>query len=175
MAKNYELNWARTHAGLTQAEAAEKMGVNRITFSRWEVGTVAIPPARWAKFLKLVEVSAKDIPAEGLEVVPEYIDGERSTPYLPMRLQRVAESDWPAADKKQWAKSMEEDADDLKAAWVGSRWEDFSHDDSLAERAINLDWVAKGWGYPASGGPFKLTPAGKIHDEAQWLDVADLI
>lgn len=173
MAKNYELNWARTHAGLTQAEAAEKMGVNRITFSRWEVGTVAIPPARWAKFLKLIEVSAEDIPAEGLEVVPEYIDGELSTPYLPMRLQRVAESDWPPADKKQWAKSMEEDADGLRDDWMSHFAH--THDHSLEDRATNVLWAKNGWLEFTPSGSYSLTPRGRAHEANLALDVADLI
>lgn len=175
MVKNYELNWARTHAGLTQAEAAEKMGVSRVTFTRWETGAVDMPPARWARFLKVVELTANDIPVDAEPEVPKYIDGELSTPYLPMRLQKTAYADWPAADKKQWAKSVEEDADGLRAAWKKDQWDGYDHDGNLEDRSVNLEWVKNGWGYLDQVGKFRLTPAGKIYDKLQFVDIEDLI
>lgn len=176
MAKNYELGWARTNAGLTQAEAAEKMGVNRITFSRWEVGTVDIPPARWAKFLKIVELSAKDIPAEDMAVVPAYIDGERSTPYLPMCLQRTPQAYWPPTEAKQWAKSMNDDVDDLKGAWLGRYGdEDDHHDYLLEQRAVNVLWAHNQLLEFKPDGSYSVTPKGRAHEaEAFALDAEEL-
>ena len=60
--KNYDLIWARDWAGLTQAEAAEKIGVHRDTFSRWEIGARKMPARKWQKFLKAVAVNTADIP-----------------------------------------------------------------------------------------------------------------
>ena len=176
MTKNYELNWARVTAGLTQTEAAEKMGVDRKTFNRWETGAVEIPPARWAKFLKIVELSAKDIPVEGVAVVPAYIDGERSTPYLPMCLQRTPQAYWPPTEAKQWAKSMNDDVDDLKGAWLGRYGdEDDHHDYLLEQRAVNVLWAKNGWLEFKPDGSYTVTPEGRAHEaEVHALDAEEL-
>ena len=42
--KNFDLKWAREWAGLSQVEAAEKMGVHKQTWNRWESGTHPTPP-----------------------------------------------------------------------------------------------------------------------------------
>jgi DNA-binding XRE family transcriptional regulator len=60
--KNYELIWAREWAGLTQAQAAEKMGVHRVTFTQWETGARAMPTRKWQLFLKCVAINPQDIP-----------------------------------------------------------------------------------------------------------------
>jgi DNA-binding XRE family transcriptional regulator len=60
--KNYDLIWAREWAGLTQAQAAEKMGVHRVTFAHWETGARPIPTRKWRLFLKRVAVNPQDIP-----------------------------------------------------------------------------------------------------------------
>lgn len=60
--KNYDLIWARDWAGLTQADAAEKMGVHRVTFAKWETGAQAIPARKWQLFLKRVAINPQDIP-----------------------------------------------------------------------------------------------------------------
>ena len=65
--KNYDLKWAREWAGLTQAQAAEKIGVHRDTFSRWETGAQAIPVRKWQWFLKHVAVNPQDIPKRPAE------------------------------------------------------------------------------------------------------------
>jgi transcriptional regulator with XRE-family HTH domain len=173
--KNYDLNWARTFAGLTQAEAAEKMGVDRKTFNRWETGVVGMPPLRWAKFLKILELSAKDIPPAVEEAVPKYIDGQLSTPYLPMRLQRLAEAEWPAADRTQWAKSAKEDVDGLMAYWRKNYWREYGHDDNIVERATNMTYVKDGWGYIKADGEFDLTPLGKICDALPMAKLEDFL
>lgn len=60
--KNYDLQWAREWAGLTQAEAANKMGVHRVTFANWETGARPMPKRKWNLFLKTVAVNPQDIP-----------------------------------------------------------------------------------------------------------------
>jgi len=60
--KNYDLIWAREFAGLTQAAAADKIGVDRRTFSRWETGAIAMPAVKWSKLLARLEIDRKSIP-----------------------------------------------------------------------------------------------------------------
>lgn len=176
MAKNYELNWARTHSGLTQTEAAEKMGVDRKTFNRWETGIVEMPPARWTKFLKIIELSAKDIPAPEMAEVPKYVDGELSTPYLPMHLQRTPKGDWPPTEAKQWAKAIEEDVEGLKAAWLGDLWDIQTHHDYLLEeRTTNVEWAAKGRLVVHPNGEYKLTPAGRAHEAEEKAKFQEIV
>lgn len=67
MQKNTRLVWAREHARLTQAEAAELMGMARGTFNAWEQGRMAIPPRKFTLFLDLVNIRVEDHP----ELTPE--------------------------------------------------------------------------------------------------------
>ena len=60
--KNFEFIWAREHAGLTQSQTADLIGVHRGTIARWELGTVKVPNRRWHAFLKLVGVAASQLP-----------------------------------------------------------------------------------------------------------------
>lgn len=60
--KCFDLKWAREWAGLTQAQAAEKMGVHRDSFSRWETGATEIPTRKLQLFLRLVDINPQDIP-----------------------------------------------------------------------------------------------------------------
>ena len=130
--KNYDLNWARTHAGLTQAEAAEKMGVDRKTFNRWETGVVNIPRVRWHKFLKILELAVSDIPAfavrvaaTGATTLPTAItatrqaDGLLRTPYLPDHLQQVGDRWlWGVEAYSAWMDAMNADVGGLKGRRV---------------------------------------------------------
>jgi transcriptional regulator with XRE-family HTH domain len=170
--KNYDLSWARTHSGLTQQEASEKMGVDRKTFNRWENNTVAIPAVKMAKFLRLVGVTAASIPSAP---DPKYLDGELVTPYLPMRLQDVAQADWPASDSKQWAKSMAADVDGLVEAWRANRWDDYGHDEALAERKTNLEWANNGWLKFIADGSYLVTSEGREHERIENMNPEDLI
>ncbi len=168
MVKNYELIWARNHAGITQQQASEMMGVNRVTFARWEINAVQVPAYKMAKFLRLIDLKPSDIPAE-MEP-PSHIDGERSTPYLPMRLQHMAQSDWPAADTKRWEKCIEVDAKDLVTDWLGYFGDiESRHDEVLEDRGINLLWVGKGWMTIDRHGKGTLTDEGKIQDQTSIL------
>lgn len=170
--KNYDLSWARTHSGLTQQEASEKMGVDRKTFNRWENNTVAIPAVKMAKFLRLVGVTAASIPSAP---DPKYLDGERVTPYLPMRLQDVAQADWPASDSQQWAKSMAADVDGLVDAWRENRWDDYCHDEALTDRKTNLEWAKNGWLKFIDDGSYLVTPEGREHERIENMNPDDLI
>lgn len=60
--KNYDLIWAREHAGLTQEQAAAKICAHRVTFARWEIGAVAMPKRKWLAFLAAIDVDQKDVP-----------------------------------------------------------------------------------------------------------------
>jgi DNA-binding XRE family transcriptional regulator len=60
--KNFDLIWAREWAGLTQAQAAETMGVHRVTFAQWETGARAIPTRKWQRFVELMKINPRDIP-----------------------------------------------------------------------------------------------------------------
>lgn len=60
--KNHALISARELAGLTQKEAGELLEVSTRTFSRWETNAVQIPNRKWNKFLRLVNLTAADIP-----------------------------------------------------------------------------------------------------------------
>lgn len=60
--KNYDLLWAREHAGLTQAQLADQIGVSRGQFCKWETGKVAMPKRKWFALLKLLEVTEADVP-----------------------------------------------------------------------------------------------------------------
>ncbi|MCX7144186.1 MAG: helix-turn-helix transcriptional regulator [Proteobacteria bacterium] len=62
--KNFDLIWARDWAALTQAEAAEKMGVHRVTFAQWETGARPMPARKWKLFLSRVAVNPQDIPKQ---------------------------------------------------------------------------------------------------------------
>lgn len=60
--KNYDLIWARERAGLTQEQAAAKIGAHRVTFARWETGAVAMPKRKWTAFLAAINVDQKEVP-----------------------------------------------------------------------------------------------------------------
>lgn len=60
--QNSDLVWVRENAGLSQQQAADLMGVERRTFSRWETGAVKMPPAKWNAFLVKVNTPASVIP-----------------------------------------------------------------------------------------------------------------
>lgn len=72
MTKNFDLKWAREHVGLTQAAAADKIGVSRVTFARWEAGTVQIPNAKFQRFLEAIELDPKRIPAQRKYAIDGY-------------------------------------------------------------------------------------------------------
>lgn len=56
-----EIRAARERLGLTQAEAAEKLGVAENTWARWERGELGIHPARERDLQRL----ARSKPAKG--------------------------------------------------------------------------------------------------------------
>lgn len=60
--ENADLVWVRENAGLSQQQAAELMGVDRRTFSRWETGAVKMPTHKWSTFLVKVNTPASAIP-----------------------------------------------------------------------------------------------------------------
>lgn len=62
--KNFDLIWAREHAGLTQAAAAAKIGVARETFARWESGAQPTPERKFQRFLEATGVERSSIPAQ---------------------------------------------------------------------------------------------------------------
>lgn len=51
----------RTHRGLTQEEAAEKLGVVHTTVGRWERGTMAITSASLVDLCRLYEVTPQQL------------------------------------------------------------------------------------------------------------------
>jgi DNA-binding XRE family transcriptional regulator len=51
--KNWDLKWAREWAGLSQVEAAAKMGVNKQTWNRWERGTHPTPKGALRRMIEL--------------------------------------------------------------------------------------------------------------------------
>lgn len=55
-----EIRSARERAGLTQQEAAELLGVDRVTWARYEGGTREMMPVLWAYWLHVA----------GLERIP---------------------------------------------------------------------------------------------------------
>lgn len=61
--RNYDLIWARERAGLTQKAAADKMGVSKITFTRWELGDTNISNAKYNAFLAAVGISLAEVAA----------------------------------------------------------------------------------------------------------------
>lgn len=69
MATNYDLVWAREHAGLTQQQLADELNVTRFTVTRWETGKTPMPKVKWARALKLLKLTASDIPTT--PAVPE--------------------------------------------------------------------------------------------------------
>lgn len=60
--ENADLVWVRENSGLSQQQAAELMGVDRRTFSRWETGAVKMPTHKWNAFLAKVNTPAGAIP-----------------------------------------------------------------------------------------------------------------
>lgn len=60
--ENSDLTWVRENAGLSQQQAADLMGVDRRTFSRWETGAVRMPSHKWSAFLVKVNTPASAIP-----------------------------------------------------------------------------------------------------------------
>lgn len=63
MATNYDLVWAREHAGLTQQQLADALNVTRFTVTRWETGKTPMPKVKWARALKILKLTASEIPA----------------------------------------------------------------------------------------------------------------
>lgn len=107
--QNFELKWARENAGLTQAQAAAKIGVARLTFTRWETGATPIPRVKWLKFLAAVELAPTDIPlgledAEPpvcLEVDPseiEYDEHYRAAYWAAKEAHDAEKAAWPIRD-----------------------------------------------------------------------------
>jgi putative transcriptional regulator len=51
MTKPAEIRSARELAGLTQSQAAEILGVDRVTWARYEAGTRTLSPEQWEYWL----------------------------------------------------------------------------------------------------------------------------
>jgi len=79
--KNYDLIWAREWTGLTQAQAADKMGVHPDTFGRWETGARAMPARKWQLFVKLIGLPRGSIPKRLEYDAKGYPVGFDQTPY----------------------------------------------------------------------------------------------
>lgn len=58
------LRAARVNAGLTQAEAADRIGVARCTVNRWETGICKIPEAAVKELCAIYGVKTQDIRLE---------------------------------------------------------------------------------------------------------------
>ena len=180
MVKNYDLNWARTNAGLSQTEAALKMEVDRKTFNRWETGVVNIPPAKWSKFLKLIALDASAIPKALGPSLPDYIGGVIHTPYVPLSLHYTTTGYWPTAALRKWRKDCLADAGGLLDDWC-DRVEYFGrgvdesaeemlgmlgtfHDSNVSARWEMNEWVKRGWlEKPAEGAPYACS-----EDKKRW-------
>lgn len=105
--KNYDLIWAREWAGLTQAQAADQMGVHRVTFTNWETGRCPMPERKWKKFLKHVAVNPQDIPkrlkydAEGFPEGFNYEDYEDNWEAEQAALRKIEGDEYPARDRER--------------------------------------------------------------------------
>ena len=84
---NYDLAWLRKHNRLSQEEAGTLLGVNRVTYSRWETGTQPTPEGTVEKFAAKLGVSAADIP-EGLA---EAVQQEAETAQFVAEVQKLKE------------------------------------------------------------------------------------
>lgn len=69
--KNFDLVWAREHAGLTQAKAAKLIGVSTRTFIRWETGATRIPERQFNAFLRAADIQREEIPRTAPTAVVE--------------------------------------------------------------------------------------------------------
>ena len=79
---DHRLVWARKELGITQAQAAAKMKVDRMTFSRWESGAQPMPARQWKRFIDITGLDERGIP-KPLEYNAEgYPIGFDRTPYL---------------------------------------------------------------------------------------------
>lgn len=56
-AETRKLKWAREHAGWSQQEAADKMGITRACYNGWETGRKPAPTVKYAKFCTLANAN----------------------------------------------------------------------------------------------------------------------
>lgn len=61
--KHFDLIWARGHAGLSQENLAQLLGVSRGTINRWETRKTPIPADTWGTILELLNYHPADLPA----------------------------------------------------------------------------------------------------------------
>lgn len=52
---------ARAHAGYTQAQMAEKLGVTRRTYMAWETGKREMKTEAFVRFCRIIGISVDDI------------------------------------------------------------------------------------------------------------------
>lgn len=102
--KNQDLVWARESAGLSQAEAAGRIGVTRVTFARWESGTTPIPNAKYNAFLAAVGVSLAEVSAAlkalpPRPAVPEVVAPPKPDPMAAVRSDAEV---WTMIDGVNW-------------------------------------------------------------------------
>lgn len=64
--KHFDLVWARGHAGLTQENLAQLLGVSRNTVIRWETKKSPIPTDTWDTIMELLNYHPTDLPATRL-------------------------------------------------------------------------------------------------------------
>lgn len=102
--KNQDLVWARESAGLSQAEAAGRIGVTRVTFARWEKGSTPIPPAKYNAFLAAVGVSLAEVSAALKALPPRPVAPEVVLPPKPdpMAAVRSSKEVWTMIDGVNW-------------------------------------------------------------------------
>lgn len=79
--RNYDLEWARTHKGLSQKEASDLLGVTTRTFSRWETGAVEMPRRKWQRFLEITQIEQNELPKRLKYDSEGYPVGFDQTPY----------------------------------------------------------------------------------------------
>lgn len=51
-----DIRAARESLALTQTQAAEMIGVTRVTWTRWELGTTPMPESQWRMFRHLAGI-----------------------------------------------------------------------------------------------------------------------
>lgn len=99
--QNYELIWARENAGLTQVQAAAKIGVHRSAFARWETGATPIPRVKWLKFLAAVDLAPTDIPLGLDDTTGELPDDDLSLAAYPTEYRVAYEKMYDAAQTQR--------------------------------------------------------------------------
>ena len=103
--KNFDLEWARERAGWNKSQAAQALGVNRVTFSEWESGRAKMPAHRFNAFLALTNVTLAEV-AAATELLKQRAPTEPETLAVEKQAARTTHTPRYLTDAEQLVQSL---------------------------------------------------------------------